>query len=78
MADQHPAGPLIERIVAGARIPSRVDRDDLRRELWTHFEEAGTSPAAVEDTLRRFGAESSITESLRRVYRCPGIAGRRQ
>ncbi len=69
MDDHHPLRPLIERIVAGARIPRRADREDLRRELWTHFEEAGASPSAIEDTLRRFGGEPLVTESLRRVYR---------
>jgi hypothetical protein len=56
---------FIDRIVAGARIPSRTEREDLRRELWTHFEEAGTEP----DALQRFGAETMVTESFRHVYR---------
>ena len=60
---------LIDRVVAGAHIPSRVEREDLRRELWTHFEEAGMSPEAVHAALHRFGAESLVIESLRRVYR---------
>src|SRR2546427_473935 len=46
-----------------------ADREDLRRELWTHFEESGTAPEAVQSALRRFGAEAMVTESLRRVYR---------
>jgi hypothetical protein len=60
---------LIEKIVAGAHIPSRTRRDELRRELLAHFEDAGTTPEAVSDALRRFGSEALITESLRRVYR---------
>ncbi len=60
---------LIERIVAGACIPSRAERDDLRRELWTHFDEVGTSPDSIGYAIRRFGDESVVTESLRRVYR---------
>jgi hypothetical protein len=60
---------LIERVVAGACIPSRAERDDLRQELWTHFEEAGISPDSVEYVIRRFGDEALVTESLRRVYR---------
>ncbi|HWF86187.1 MAG TPA: hypothetical protein VG222_15115 [Vicinamibacterales bacterium] len=69
MPDQEAVAALIERVIAGACIPSRAERDDLRRELWTHFEEAGTSPDSVGYVLRRFGDESMITESLRRVYR---------
>ncbi|HEY2905971.1 MAG TPA: hypothetical protein VGJ29_08720 [Vicinamibacterales bacterium] len=59
---------LIDRIVAGARIPSRAERDDLRRELQTHFEEGTTSPDLAGFAIRRFGPEALITESLRRVY----------
>ena len=60
---------FVDRVVAGAHIPSRAAREDLRRELWTHFEEAGASSEAVRDAMRRFGAEAMVTESLRRVYR---------
>jgi len=63
--DHGDVAALIERLVAQARIPGRARRDDLRRELWTHFEEAGTSPEAV----RQFGEEASIAGSLRQVYR---------
>jgi hypothetical protein len=67
--EHHAVDALIERIVAGARIPSPARRDDLRRELWTHFEDSGMSPEAYPGVLDRFGAESLVTESLRRVYR---------
>jgi len=59
---------LVEKIVAGARIPSRKRRDELRRELLAHFEDAGATPDAVHDALHRFGSEALVTESLRRVY----------
>ena len=60
---------LIDRIVAGACIPGRAERDDVRRELLTHFEEAATSPESVAYAIRRFGDEAMVTDSLRRVYR---------
>jgi hypothetical protein len=69
MREREDVTAFIERIVAGAQIASRAKRDDLRRELWTHFEETGISPDAVAGALRRFGAEAMVTESLRRVYR---------
>jgi hypothetical protein len=69
MPEHEDVAAFIERIVAGARIPSRAERDDLRRELWTHFEASGTSTEALQSALRRFGAEAMVTESLRRVYR---------
>jgi hypothetical protein len=69
VADQDAVGAFIERIVAGARIPRGSDRDELRRELRTHFEEAGTSPEAQDEAVRRFGGEVLIAESFRRIYR---------
>jgi hypothetical protein len=69
MHEHETVAAFIERIVAGAHVPSRTERKDIRRELWTHFEEADTSPEALRETMRRFGAEAMITESLRRVYR---------
>ena len=74
MPDHQDVGALIERIVAGARVPGRAARDDLRRELWTHFEEAGSSPDALRRALGRFGAEPLVTDSLRRVYRFDAAA----
>jgi hypothetical protein len=73
MHERETAAAFIDRVVAGAHIPSRAKRDDLRRELWTHFEErfeqTGTSPEAVHTAIRRFGAEAMVVESWRRVYR---------
>ena len=60
---------LVDRIVTGARITDRRRREDLRRELWTHFDEAGVSPEDRDATLGRFGAETVVTDSFRRVYR---------
>jgi hypothetical protein len=65
---------LIDRIVAGACIPARAARDDLRQELWTHFEEADMSSASVAYAIRRFGDEAIVTDSLRRVYRWEYLA----
>jgi hypothetical protein len=62
-------GALIERVVARARIPGRSRRDDLRRELMAHFEDACPTPADLDAALRRFGPEWAVAESLRRVYR---------
>ena len=64
MRDPDTVGMLIERIVARARIPGRAQRDDLRRELWTHFEEASGSADSTREAIRRFGAETMIGESF--------------
>jgi hypothetical protein len=60
---------FIERIVAAARLPTRTARDDLRRELSSHFDEAAASPEAFERALRCFGDARVVSDSLRHVYR---------
>ena len=62
MRDQDPVAALIERIVVQARIPGRRRREELRRELWTHFEDAGTTMDAARAAIHRFGAEAAIGE----------------
>ena len=69
MREREAAGALIERMVSAARIPGRAARDDLRRELWTHFDAAGDTPDALQRAVDRFGADALVIESLRRVHR---------
>jgi len=69
MRERDASAALIERIVAGASIPRRAARDDLRRELQAHFEDACTSDGADRDAISRFGAERDVAGALRRVYR---------
>jgi hypothetical protein len=60
---------LVDRIVTAARIPSRRRRGELRRELWTHFEELQASGAAAGDAAGRFGSPREIADAFARVYR---------
>jgi hypothetical protein len=60
---------VIEPIVEAARIPSRRRRDELRRELRSHFEDSGLTPEALQDAVARFGNTAGIGDSLRKVYR---------
>ena len=71
MPDRSLVDEAIQRIVAGAGIPTRSTRDDLRRELYAHFEDACGSPDAAgqDEALRRFGAEAAVIGSLKQVYR---------
>jgi hypothetical protein len=69
MRDDADVAAVIERIVIRARVPGRARRDDLRRELWTHFEEVGGSIDATREAIRRFGTDAEIGESLRDVSR---------
>jgi hypothetical protein len=69
MHDDQIAAALVERLVAAARIPSRASRDDLRRELRAHFDDAAASAGGAAAALRRFGDEAAVGDALRRVYR---------
>jgi hypothetical protein len=60
---------MIEPIIDAARIPSRRRRDELRRELRSHFEDAGRAPDAVHDAVARFGDTARIGHAFRDVYR---------
>jgi predicted permease len=66
--DDRDVRAFIERVVEGSGIEAPDARDDLRRELQAHFEDAGTSPDAIREAIRRFGGERAIAESLRRVH----------
>jgi len=60
---------LIEPIIEAARIPGRRRRDELRRELRSHFEDVGQAPGAVHDAVAHFGNTAHIGNSFRQVYR---------
>jgi hypothetical protein len=60
---------LIEGIVRAAETPSRRRREELRRELRSHFEESGLAPDAVDAAVGRFGDPAGIGHALRKVYR---------
>jgi len=51
---------FVDRIVAASGIDNAADRESLRRELLTHFEDVGTSPDALRAALHRFGGERAI------------------
>jgi hypothetical protein len=69
---------LIERIVREARIASARDRDELRRELAGHFEDAvgavsnsRTPEPPSHRVIAQFGSVEEIAEGFRRAHR-PG------
>ena len=69
MPDPDEVTAFIERVVARAQIPGRARRDDLRRELRTHFEDSATSPAVARQAIRRVGADALLAAPRPEVYR---------
>jgi hypothetical protein len=66
-------GALIDRIVADARIPGRRERDDLRRELHTHFEDAARVHGSIGAAIAGFGPVDDVALRLRGVYRAQRV-----
>jgi hypothetical protein len=60
---------FIERIVEAACIPNRRRRDELRRELRSHFEESGPESESLDAAVARFGSTAHIGDSFRKIYR---------
>jgi hypothetical protein len=74
MADGRPIETIVDQIVREAHIPGRAARDDLRRELLTHFEEAAASPERLEEALRRFGNPELLARHFRDIYQWEYVA----
>jgi len=66
--EQPAVAALVEQIIREARPASAAAREDLRRELLTHFAEVGDSPEALRAALARFGNASNVAKGLRRAY----------
>jgi hypothetical protein len=59
---------LIDRVVHDARPPNRRVREELRRELESHFAEAADSPEALCRALERFGDPALVSDVYRQAY----------
>ena len=68
MDEQQAVTELIDRLVRESNIPSRRARDELRRELASHFEEACRSPEELRAALLRFGSPDVVSDAFRRTY----------
>jgi hypothetical protein len=60
---------LIDEVVRGARIPWRRGREELRSELWTHFEDSAEAGNDLAGALARLGDPAALARGFRHVYR---------
>jgi len=74
MDERRAPSELIERLVRDSNLPSRRAREELRRELESHFAEAGDSPEAIGAALARFGSADAVADGFRRAYRRGRVA----
>ena len=68
MAEPNPS-ELIDRVVRDAKIPSARERDELRRELESHFADAAVSPDALGGAIERFGSPEVVSRALAHAHR---------
>lgn len=69
MAERPDVVELVERLVREADLPSARAREELRRELLSHFEASGRAPAEIRCAIERFGDTQAITEAFRHAHR---------
>src|SRR5215207_356954 len=74
MDERQVVAALIDRLVRESRIGSRRAREELRRELESHFDEAGNSPEALRAAMERFGSADAVSDGFHRAYRRGRVA----
>jgi hypothetical protein len=74
MDERQAVAALIDRLVRESRVGSRRARAELRRELESHFDEAGSSPEALRAAMERFGSADAVSDGFRRAYRRGRVA----
>lgn len=72
MDERAPVERLIAEIVRDARLGSERERDELRRELESHFADASSSSGAGPSAIERFGNPAAVSSDLRAVHRATG------
>ena len=66
--DQRDIADFIDRIVRESKIPYASARE-LRRELESHFADAGGTPDALRAAVDRFGNPTDVSGALERTHR---------
>lgn len=69
MDDRERVARLIDRVVRDANIEDPRECEELRRELASHFAQAGDSPVSLSAALDRFGDPRAVSDELALVHR---------
>jgi hypothetical protein len=67
--DEQTLNELIDRVVRDAKVASARERNELRKELESHFAEAVGSPDALRAAIERFGSPALVGNALERAHR---------
>ena len=68
MADREDLGTFIDGVVRESRIADAREREELRRELESHFADVADSPEALRAAMARFGTPSEVGGALDRAH----------
>ena len=69
MADRDDVRALIDRVVSESHIRDPREREALRRELESHFDDVAESPQALHAAMARFGSPTEVGDALDRAHR---------
>lgn len=69
MSEQDRVAAFVDDVLARARIPSRREREDLRRELLVHFDDAARARGSIDAAFAEFGLADDVASRFRVVYR---------
>jgi hypothetical protein len=67
--DERALAGFIDGIVRASKIPDALAREELRRELESHFAEAGDTADALRNAVDRFGSPADVSRALERTHR---------
>lgn len=69
MADRDELQAFIDRVVRESHIADARGREELRRELESHFANVADTPEALRAAMARFGSPSEVGGALDRAHR---------
>jgi hypothetical protein len=69
MVERESPAELIDQVLREAGIRSTREREELRRELESHFAEAGATSESLHHSIDRFGSPASVGAELARTHR---------
>jgi hypothetical protein len=67
--DERGLAEFIDRIIRESKIPHPRVREELRRELESHFADVGGAPDAWRAAVERFGSPADVSGALERTHR---------
>jgi hypothetical protein len=71
VGDREDLPAFIDRVVRESRIANPREREELRRELESHFADVADAPDTLRDAMALFGSAAAVAGALERAHRGP-------